>query len=123
MSDHDLQDKSDQKAAVKNSQNQNVPNIVFSQNNVVNFDEVGKDSKSSPPQAKAKEYIPEPPTHIDFFGVQQNDNNNNNDNDRYNNDEDNEENDQIDLDQLEKDFGGDNNRENPFGQSITRELL
>ena len=58
---------------------------MFNQNNVLNFDEVAP-SKSSPIQTKVKESIPEPPTKIDFFGV------------------DDQNDDKIDLDKLEQDF-------------------
>jgi hypothetical protein len=106
ISDHDLQDKSDQKAAIKPK---NDSNIVLNQNNVVNFDEDSKDDKFSPPVYKPAMFQ-EPETKIDFFGVDDNNDDNN---------------DQLDLDALENDFNNkqDENRENPFGQSITKELL
>lgn len=67
---------------------------------MVNFDEAPAMKESKPVQNQNK---------IDFFGVEDNDN----DFDQIN-----------DFDQLEKDFSEDDNaNNNPFGQSITKEVL
>jgi len=67
ISDHDLQDKSDSKPAAKPKQDE-----LFDKDNVVNFDMINKDQKSSPVN-KPKEAVREPVTKIDFFGVEAND--------------------------------------------------
>ena len=79
--------------------------------NVVNFDEIPtiKDSKPSD--------LNNDHNKIDFFGA-----------DRYNendNDDDNDIMNANDFEQLAKDFAQDNsnNNHNPFGQSITKEIL
>lgn len=124
MSDHDLQDNSEFKQAQINEQEEQEEKEALKNNNlfdskmqnVVNFDEIPtiKDSKTlvqnnqNPPIEK-----------IDFFGADLNDNN----------EMQNEYNDDImspnDFDQLEKDFVQDDpqSNNNPFGQSITKEIL
>lgn len=109
MSDTDLQDNSDNKQAYKaQEEKENKSNNLFDSKwkNVVNFDEIPtiKDSKPSNEHSDRR-------NKIDFFGQEQE--SDEDDNDVMNPD---------DFDDLEKDFVN-NNLNNPFGKSITKEIL